>query len=208
MQDRFIGKSRKSQLLGARSVSAAAFVVLLVVVTLAFPARAQDQEKENYDALAAHMGTGPSGQAPVQIQITRWSTDEEAEALLTVLQNEGPKKLADALGREKDAGFIRFPTIRSRFPSTRLNFARQFERDGKRVVVLATNRPVGFMEAVNRGRSLDYELSLIELQLDADGNGEGVLAVGVEIGYDAAKKQLVTKNWSSAPVQLKNVKKK
>jgi len=208
MEDRIRRWSNKAPRLAARSACAAACIVFLVVVAAAGPAAAQEQEKESYDALAVHMGTGPSGQAPVQIEITRWSTDAEAEALLTVLQNEGPSKLSDALGKEKEAGFVRFPTIRSRFPSTRLSFARQFERDGKRVVVLATNRPIGFMEAVNQGRSLDYELSLIELQLDADGNGEGVLAVGVEIGYDAAKKQLVTKNWSSAPVQLKNVKKK
>jgi hypothetical protein len=77
-------------------------------------------------------------------------------------------------------------------------------------VILATNRPIGFLEVNNQGgrRSMDYDLTLIELELDADGKGTGVLGVGVEIGYDADKKQLVIKNWSSSPVQLKDVKKK
>jgi hypothetical protein len=182
-------------------------LALLVTVAIALPAAAQDQ-KENYEALAVHMGTGPAGQAPMQIEISRWSTDEEAEALLNILKTEGAEKLGDALGKEKETGFVRFPTIRSQFPSTRLYYARQFEREGKRVVILATNRPIGFLEVMNQGRSMDYNLSLVELQLDANGNGEGVLAVGVEIGFDAEKNQLTTKNWSSSPVQLKDVKKR
>ena len=167
-------------------------------------ALSQDQE-EKWNGLAQHLGSGPSGQTQIEIAISRWSTEEEANALLQVLQQDGAKKLADALDKEKETGFVRFPRVRTRFPSTRLSYARQFTNGDKRTIIIATNRPIGFWEAVSQGRSMDYELTLIELHLDADGSGEGVLAVGAEISWDADKNQIVVENYSTAPVKLLNI---
>lgn len=40
-------------------------------------------------------------------------------------------------------------------------------------ISLATDRPVSFWEARNPGRSMDYEFSLAEIRLPAEGKGEG-----------------------------------
>lgn len=185
--------------------------VLGLAAAIALPTVAQEpaqepMKKESYSALAQHLGTGPSGQTMVQFEITRWSTPEEINALFEILRTEGHKKLAEALDKEKETGFVRFPQIQSRFPSTQVTYARQYEHEGKRVVVLATNRPIGFLEALNNDSSMDYDLSAIQITLDENGEGEGVLAVGIQITYDETKQSFVIENMSSAPVKLTNVR--
>ncbi|MGD8328932.1 MAG: hypothetical protein PVJ49_05810 [Acidobacteriota bacterium] len=192
-----------------RKVLLLAVIAVSTAILAASSVGAQDQEKvdERYNGLALHLGTGPSGQVPIVIGIDRWSTEEEAQKLMATLENEDHQAFKSALDHEKETGYIRFPTIRSRFPSTEMNFARQYESNGKRVIVMATNRPLAIWGVWNQQRSTDFDITLIELRLDADGSGEGVLAVGVEFGYDMDKKQIVAKNWSSSPVQLKEIKK-
>jgi hypothetical protein len=47
--------------LAARFTLGAICLAVLVTAVVALPAAAQDQEKENFEALAVHLGTGPSG---------------------------------------------------------------------------------------------------------------------------------------------------
>lgn len=189
----------------AKTILALTAVALLL--TPAAPAGAQDEKLNlRFDGRAVHLGTGPSGQAMIEIVIDRWSTAEEAQRLIEALANDGPRKLSDALSDEKETGFIRFPGARTRFPSTRLHYARKIEQDGQTVIYAATNRPIGVWEAVNRPRSFDYDLTLIQLTLDSNGEGAGVLAVGVEIGFDKDKNQLTIKSASSSPVRLTNIR--
>ena len=49
--------------------------------------------------------------------------------------------------------------------------------------------------------------SLIELRLDEKNEGDGTLAVGVEMKYDKEKNTLVLENFSSEPVRLTRVRK-
>lgn len=205
-----------------KSLRVSAFAMVLAAiaaVSFTLPAFAQEaaqeaaqepakMEKEQYSALAQHLGTGPSGQTMVQFEITRWSTEEEIANLFEILRTQGHKKLAEALDKEKEVGFIRFPQIQTRFPSTQMTYARQYMHEGKRVVVMATNRPIGFMEAMANDDSMDYDLTALQVTLDENGHGEGVLGVGLQVTYDEAKKQFTIENWSTAPVQLKEVRKR
>lgn len=50
--------------------------------------------------------------------------------------------------------------------------------DGGERVVLVTDRRIGFWEAANQPRSIDYPFTVIELRLQADGEGEGKILVG------------------------------
>jgi hypothetical protein len=111
----------------------------------------------------------------------RWSTQEEAEAVLEVLP-------------------VEFPGTRSRLPGTRLQYVRDFRDGDERVIVIATNRPIGFWEAVDQPRSFDCELmTFIELHLDAESNGNGVLAVGREVEWDINKSRIVAKTETGSP---------
>jgi hypothetical protein len=91
------------------------FIIAIGITVAATPMWAGPQEefKETYNALAVSMGTSnppviPQGaRTTVQINITRWSTDEERAALLTQLIENGQEALNKALNKQKETGWIR-----------------------------------------------------------------------------------------------------
>jgi hypothetical protein len=74
--------------------------------------------------------------------------------------------------------------------------------DGSRRVVMATNRPVRFREAVNNTRSMDYQVTLIELHLDANGKGDGKLVPAAKVSWDKDAKRIEIENYDALPVDL------
>jgi len=184
-------------------------VMLLGITALGVvPADGQDQQIESitFNALAQHVGTGPSGQTPVIIQITQLSTPDQRDALEEVFKADGMQALADALRDAPDVGFIRAP--RASTTGWRLRYAMAYD-DGKggRIFRLATDRPISFVEAVNRRqRTWDYNVTLIELHLDANGEGSGMLAAGVEFSYDETNDTFGLKSLSSEPTRLVNIR--
>ena len=166
----------------------------------------QQIESITFSMLAQHVGTGPSGQTPVTIQITRLSSPDERDALEEVFIAEGMQALADALRDAPEVGFVRAPSVAT--TGWRLRYAMMYaDGEGGRIFRLATDRPISFAEAVNRPqRTWDFNVTLIELHVDADGNGEGVLAAGVEFAYDETNDTFGLKTLSSQPIRLVNVR--
>jgi len=190
-------------------LSPATIAIPLVLCCAALPAIAAGvpQDKETFRATAQAIGTGLNGQTTVIISISRWSTDEERNALATVLAEQGSNALADALAEQEETGFIRFPQTPGRQPSVRLRYAREFPHADGRTIILATDRPIGWAEAVARPqRTINSQISLIQLDVDADGRGEGVMAVGAELLIDPDSNTLTVSNISSQPVRLVNVR--
>lgn len=163
-------------------------------------------QTETFRATAQSTGV-VGGQTSLLISISRWSTDEEREELLRILAEEGDKALAEALQKQEETGFLRFPGGRTPFPTVRLRYAREFVNQGRRQIVLATDRPIGMLEAMRRRtRTYDYQLSLITLDLGEDNSGNGVMAVGVQMGLDEETGTLEIKNMGAQPVRLTNVR--
>ncbi len=181
----------------------------IVLLLLATPIGAQEQERETFRALARHTGTGPSGQTTIIITIDRFSSDEEHDHMLEVIMNEDNQTIADELGDMDSVGFLRVSgRAATRGTGTwQLRYARQVQRGDTRVIRLATDRPILFVEAVRRpGRSWDSQTTLIELNLDENGEGEGVLMAGVEFTVDAKSGQITLSHLSSNPVRLEQVR--
>jgi hypothetical protein len=157
------------------------------------------------------MGTVASGaNTTLQITVDRWTTDEERNELIATLVEKGSDELRDALQKQGETGFVRITGSgagRTTFPSVRLRYAREIRTEGKRILRLATDRPIGFGEAVRNPRTMDYTFSLIELRLDEGNEGDGTLAAGVKMKYDEEKNTLVIENYSSEPVRLTGVSK-
>ncbi len=197
-----------------------ATIIAFGLSLFAAPVEAGPQEKfkETYNALAVSMGTSnppviPSGRSvSVQINITRWTTDEEREELLVQLIENGQEALNKALNKQEETGWIRAtgPTrtgMRNNFPSERLRYAREFKgEDGKRRIILALDRPISMAEAMYQPRWRDYDVTLIVLDLDAEGKGEGQLAMGVRLEVDREKNQLVIENFGTEPVRLMSLR--
>ena len=194
-----------------RRISAFLGIMLAVVLTVgAAPAgdgpSAPQDENLVFSMLAQHIGTGPSGQTPVTITIERVNTPDERDALEEVFQTGGMQALADALRDATEVGFIRAPSIST--TGWRLRYAMIFN-DGKggRIVRIATDRPISFAEAVQRRNATwDFNVSLIELVLDEEGNGTGTLMAGVEFAYDQTNDTFGLKSLSSQPVRLVDVR--
>lgn len=191
---------------------------LLALLTVSI-ASAQDEKqefKETYEAFAVAMGTSnppviPAGRSTtLQINITRWTTDQEREKLFAILVEKGQEDLVEALRKEEETGFMRVTGaaggMRNPFPSERLRYAREFDLgEGKRRIVLATDRYISFYEARNQPRYRDYDMSLLVMDVDAEGNGEGQLAMGVKLSVDMEKKTLVIENFGTEPVRLTKI---
>jgi hypothetical protein len=88
-----------------------------------------------------------------------------------------------------------------------LHFARRTPLpDGGERVVLATDRYISFWEATNRPRSIDYPFTVIEIHINADGEGEGKMSLATKIIADKENKQIVLEDYGTQPVLLKSVR--
>lgn len=72
--------------------------------------------------------------------------------------------------------------------------------------MIATDRPITALEAIQRSRTLDYSISVAEFRLDADGRGEGARMVAAAGMADKENGTLTLENFGQAPVRLRNVR--
>ena len=167
---------------------------------------AEDRPKpiETFTCFAAQMERGAAG--VVDINIFRWSTDQEREMLLTTLQEFGRDKLIDTLMKIRPVvGYMRTPNS----IGYDLYYARNnVQPDGNRHVVMATNRRVAIREAQTAQRSMQYQLTVIELHIDQNGKGEGKMVPAAKITWDTKKKAIEIENFRALPVDLINVQAK
>jgi len=178
-------------------------VALAATAPLLSPAVSAQNEKERFTGFAINMNSGPST-AVLDFEISRWSTDAERDQLLAILKEEKnpTDKLLRALQKLPKVGFIR--TQKSL--GWDLHYARQHPLDeGGRQIVLATDRPIGFWEARNQPRSIDYPFTILEMRLDKNDQGTGKILVGTKIYIDK-NNNLVLENYSQQPVMFNEIK--
>jgi hypothetical protein len=179
-----------------------AIVLGIVVVLIGTRTAAQTLgSAERFTALAVNVTGG--GTAPIEIAVNRWSTDRERDRLLKTLLEQGPDKLLDVLTDTPKVGFIR----QTSSIGWDLRYARHTALpDGGETVVVATDRPIGMWEAVNRPRTIDYPFTLVELHLNAGGEGEGKMSYATKITADKKTNSIVLENWGTSPVLLQGVR--
>jgi hypothetical protein len=191
-----------------------AAAVTAIVFALAPIARMQTtSEKLRLSAFAVNMSNIGSGQtAVVDIRIDRWSTAEERQELISTFLDKGADALLRALQKAPVKGRFSIPGLMGPDPHQlrlghNIGYAWQAPLpDGGRKIVLATDRYIGFQEARNQPRSIDYPFTLFEIHLDKGGKGEGKVAVATKISFDKKKQVIELENYSSEPVRLTTVK--
>ncbi|HXW07182.1 MAG TPA: hypothetical protein VD833_18245 [Vicinamibacterales bacterium] len=164
-------------------------------------------------AFAVNMSTvAPGTTAVMDINITRWTTPEEREKLITTAVEKRPDDLLRALQKMPRHGRIRIPGWVGPDPhNARLGWDLHYTwntpgEDGGQRIVIATDRYIGFWEARNQPRTMDYPFMLIEIRLDSSGKGVGKMAVATKIEFNKETKTMVLENYSSEPVRLNEVK--
>jgi len=156
---------------------------------------------ERFTATAVNLARG--GTQSLEIVVNRWSSDSERDKLLMTLLNKGPEKLLDVLQDVPKVGYIRSTSS----IGWDLHFARHnpLAEGGERVVI-ATDRPISFWEQANQPRTIDYPFTIVELHLNAKGEGEGKMSFATKIIPDKEHGNIVLENYGIQPVLLQGVK--
>ncbi len=177
------------------------FVLAAAAVSLSPVVYSQTMgQAEEFSAGAIDPNTGASGL--VQITVTRWSTPAERQALVSTLLEKGQDALLDKLQDMKPVGRIRTPDS----IGYELRYAQQRPAaEGGRDIVIATDRPISFWEAVNRPRTIQYPFTLIQMHIGQNGKGEGKLAIATKITADPDTKTVEIEDYAHQPVRLVDV---
>jgi hypothetical protein len=177
-------------------------LALVAVTAISISSSAQTMgTPERFNANAVNMNRGASGN--IEIVVNRWSSDKDRDRLMSVLLEKGADKLLDVLQDLPRMGYFRSPSS----VGWDIHFARRMPLpDGGERVVLVTDRRIGFWEASHQPRSIDYPFTVIELRLNADGEGEGKISVATKIIPDKENNIVTLENYDTQPVLLKNVK--
>jgi hypothetical protein len=179
--------------------------VMLIVAAGGWSSAPQSSNtsKEQFTALAVNMAAmTPASATPVDITVEKWTSDETRDRLMTILKEQGPDELLKALQKEPRVGSIR--TQQSL--GYDLHYARKLPgADGGERIALATDRPIGFLEAQAGGQTLDYRFTLIELRVGPNGKGEGKMSIAARPEF--SDHTLVIEDWADQPVRLQDVQK-
>lgn len=166
-------------------------------------------DTERFTAFAVNLGSRGAvsgGQAgTVEIAIDRWSTPEETARLVQAFRDGGSDELLETLRDTRPVGYIRTPDR----IGWDLHYAVEAPaEDGGRRIFLATDRPIGFWEAVNQTESLEYPFTLVEIRLGADGEGEGRMSIATQITASSDGRYLQLENYTTEPVRLQQVRRR
>ena len=182
----------------------------LVAATVAFAALASitlaqtrpepgNKPIASFTGRAVQMQTGMTG--PVDMNITRWSTDEERQKLLDLLAESGQPAMMAELQKLPQTGYIKMPNTMG----VGLFYARENTLpDGTRQIVLGTARSVGM--ATRAPQASQYDATIVELRFPKGsdkGEGKIVMAGKVSVGKDG-KVQIT--NYQGEPVRLMDVR--
>src|SRR6185295_7373411 len=158
----------------------------------------------------SNIGTGSSGTA--EIRIERWSPAAERKRLIETLINKGQDALLNEVQKVNSKGRMRFPGWQGPDPhQAQLGWDLRYAwnvplPEGKQQIILGFDRYIGFWEARNQPRTVDYPFSLVQIVVNKDGEGEGKYSVATKFSFDKKKTALEIENYSSEPVRLNNVK--
>jgi len=175
--------------------------VLLILLAVAAYAQTNGQPERftaNAVSISPEYGTG---QRTVEMNIDRWSPNSERERLVTALQTKGADELLKQLQKNKPVGRIRTPDSLG----YDLRYAQQTPLpDGGRMIVIATDRPIGFWEATHQPRSIEYPFTVIQMKLDRDGNGSGTLSYATRI-VAHENNVIELEDFATQPIMLNNI---
>ena len=140
----------------------------------------------------------------ITIDVRRWSTDQERDMLRNTLAQGGEDKLLAALQN------IRPPVGYISTPGTMgydLYYARKnVLPNGDQQIVIATNRRVAMGEVASSTATMNYRFNVIEMHLDAGGNGVGKMAPFSRVAWNAQLQKIEISDWSGdMPVDFEKV---
>jgi hypothetical protein len=174
-----------------------ALIVLVCSLALAQTNGQPERFTANAVSLSPQYGTG---QQVVEINVNRWSPASDRDTLIAALM-KSPDELLKQLQKMRPVGTIRTPDS----IGYDLHYAQQTPLpEGGRSIVIATDRPIGFWEATNRPRSIDYPFTVIQMNLDRNGMGSGTMSYATRI---TTKNNIIElEDFATQPIMLNNIR--
>ena len=197
----------------SRRVLRVAVMTLLASGLVAAPSAAQRPDPpETFTGTTANM-SAPG--VEFRINVLRWSEEADREAVLSVIEpaleagagDEGDgETVSDALQELQTVGFI--------WTGGSLGYALKYayrteDADGGEHLVLVTDRPLGLWERTGPWRDGDTEprdFTVVDLRLDAEGDGEGRMSLASPLVIDAGQKTVGLGGDAPIPVHLESAK--
>ena len=191
----------------------------LAAVAIAVPAGAQQSvapsadDKVTINGWALNMSNIATGaNQSIRINIDKWSSPSQRQQLIDTFLAKKQDGLLSALEKQPEMGRFNFPGYMGPDPNnvmrlgTDIRYAMNFAgEDGGRRIVIITPRVIGFREAANQPRTVDYPFTLFEMRFNGAGKGEGKMAYETQINFDKKKNTDELENYSSEPVRLNNL---
>jgi len=193
--------------------------VALTAAVISAPAGAQQSvapsatDKVVINGWALNMSNIATGaNQTIRINIDKWSSPSQRQHLIDTFLAKKQEGLVSALEKQPEMGRFNFPGYMGPDPNsvmrlgTDIRYAMNFAgEDGGRRIVIITPRVIGFREAANKPRTVDYPFTLFEMRFNQAGKGEGKMAYATQILFDKKKNQIELENYSSEPVRLNNL---
>jgi hypothetical protein len=149
-------------------------------------------------------GTGEN----LKIDVFKWATNAETDALLAALKEKGDSAVGETLEKAPTAGYI--------WGSGSLGYSLRYANksmlpDGGERIVVVTDRALGSWgretwKATGPAAAPGYPFTVIELRLNKQGRGEGKMSLTAKVTADADAKTITLENYAAAPVLISNVK--
>lgn len=177
--------------------------VACLVALLGSRGAAQEDKpiREVYQAQAMGQSTQLGQTFNVTINLERFSTDEERKVVIDAFEQAGSQGLYNALEKMRSKGRIAITGTLG----YDVSFVRKIPTaDGFKIRVL-TNRPIRFGEAWVNGRTMDYNLSAIELDINNDvKKSTGILLPACQFKIDKKTNEIEAENYQN-PWKLQNI---
>jgi len=163
---------------------------------------AQDKPKrEVFQAQSMGQGTQMGDTFSVTVNIAEYSTPEERQVLIEAFEKAGSEGLFNALEKMPAKGRIAITGTLG----YDIHFARKLPADEGVKLRVVTSRPISFGEAWYNDRSMDYNLSFLELELNKEtGKGTGILMPATQFKIDKKTGEPVMEAYRN-PWKLVNV---
>lgn len=147
----------------------ASWIAAILVLLASATAFAQNK-RETFQATAMGEGTYFGRIFNVTIIIESYSTAEDQQALLEAFNKSGNEGMVNALDKMPSHGRLAITGTLG----YDVNYIREFPMaNGGRKIRMVTDRPITFGEAWTDSRSMEYNLSAIELIISPDKNQSG-----------------------------------
>jgi hypothetical protein len=180
-----------------------AATVVCVLLLSGIHGIAQDEHAlhEVYQAEAMGQNTQAGQTFNVTVHIDEYSTPEERQILIDAFNTGGSKGLYNALDKMSARGHIAITGTLG----YDIKYARKLPFDEGFKLIVVTNRPINFREAWNSGRSMDYNLSYLEMTLNKEtGKGTGTLIPAALFKIDKKSGEVTIEAFKS-PFNLTNI---